>query len=625
MDSTADSRAGRADAPAPAAGERRQALPRLLRAARAHRRTMVLASAASVLNKLFDLAPPFLIGTAVDLLASGSHPLLARLGLEGAVQQLWGLALVTVVIWVLESVFEYAQKILWRNLAQTLQHELRMEAYAHVQGLEMGFFEDRHTGGLMSILNDDVNQLERFLDGGANAIVQVLTTVVAIGAVFFWLSPEVAWIAMLPMPFVLWGSIAYQRVLQPRYRDVRGEAGLLGSELAGNLAGVATIKAFTAEEREVERIRGRSEAYRRSNRRAIALSSAFSPLIRMVIVVGFTATLVAGGFAVLDEELTLGSYSTMVFLTQRLLWPLTQLGETFDLYQRAMASTARILDLLEVRPRIADGPRRLDPADVRGDVLFRDVTFRYLPGGPPAIERLTLHAPAGRTTAVVGATGSGKTTLIKLLLRFYDPDEGAILLDGVDVRELRLGDLRRAIGFVGQDVFLFHGSVRENVAYGRPGALDGEVEQAARVAEADEFVRALPLGYATLVGERGQKLSGGQRQRLSIARAVLRDPPVLVLDEATSSVDNETEAAIQRSLERLSVGRTTIVIAHRLSTVRHADRIHVLQQGRICESGTHEELLERDGVYAALWRVQTGEAAVAVRRPRLGAEAATDR
>jgi len=414
---------------------------------------------------------------------------------------------------------------------------------------------------------------------------------------------------MLPMPFILWGSVAYQKRLAPRYASVRDEVGRLNADLAGHLGGIATIKSFTAEDRELERIGERSEAYREANRKAIALSSAFSPLIRMVIVCGFTATLFYGGRLAWNGELSVGNYSVMVFLTQRLLWPLTRLGETFDLYQRAMASTQRILDLLDLRPGIEQGTRVLPVEAVRGELRFEHVDFRYHTGGE-VLSRIDLEIPAGSTVAFVGSTGSGKTTLVKLCLRFYDPSAGRVRLDGIDLRELELASLRRAFGLVSQDVFLFHGTVRENIAYGRPGATDEEVIAAACVAEADEFIRALPEGYDTIVGERGQKLSGGQRQRVSIARAVLKDPPILVLDEATSSVDNETEAAIQRSFDRISRGRTTLVIAHRLSTIRNADRIVVLEDGRICEQGTHDELIAAGGLYAALWRVQTGEALI---------------
>jgi ATP-binding cassette subfamily B protein len=326
----------------------------------------------------------------------------------------------------------------------------------------------------------------------------------------------------------------------------------------------------------------------------------------MVIVLGFMATLVYGGLLVVEGgSLAVGAYSVMVFLTQRLLWPLTRLGSTVDLYQRAMASTTRIFELLDTRVGIESGTRRLPVTEVEGEVVLDDVRFAY-GNGVPILHGISLRMPAGRTTAIVGATGSGKSTLIKLLLRFYDVTGGAVRVDGHDLRDLDMSDLRRAIGLVSQDVFLFHGTVAENIAYGSFGATREAVVAAATVAEAHDFIMDLPEGYDTVVGERGQKLSGGQRQRISIARAVLKDPPILILDEATSSVDNETEAAIQRSLERISRDRTTIVIAHRLSTVRNAHHIFVLDKGRIAEQGRHDDLVAHDGPYATLWRVQTG-------------------
>jgi len=582
-------------------------LGRLWAYAGPHRARIRLASAFSILNKVFDLAPPLLIGAAVDIVVQREDSLIAQLGWKDLSTQLYVLAAITVLVWVLESVFEYVFKVLWRNLAQTLQHEVRQDAYDHVQGLELRWFEDRSTGGLMAILNDDVNQLERFLDVGANELLQMMTTVVVIGIIFFTLDPGVAGLAFVPVPLVIWGSFLFQRRIAPRYADVRERVGLLNGQLSNNLGGIATIKSFTAEAHESRRIERESEAYRASNRRAIALSSAFSPLIRMVIVCGFTATLVIGGQHALDGTLAVGAFSTMVFMTQRLLWPLTRLGETFDLYQRAMASVKRVLDLIDTPTEIESGPERLPKDRCRGDVRFEGVEFAYQPE-VPVLRGLDLELPAGQTTAIVGSTGAGKSTIVKLLLRFYDVDAGRVAVDGKDVRTLDLHDLRAAIGLVSQDVFLFHGTVRENLAYGRRDASEGEIVEAARVAEALEFIEALPQGWDTIVGERGQKLSGGQRQRVSIARAVLKDPPILVLDEATSSVDNETEAAIQRSLEKLAIGRTTIVIAHRLSTVRNADRIYTLEHGRLAEVGTHEELVTSGGIYANLWSVQTGTA-----------------
>ena len=579
---------------------------RLLNYATTYKRWVFMASLHSVLGKVFDIMPPMLIGVAVDIVVQRQDSLLGRLGIVDLTQQLLVLGFVTLIIWILESVFGYIQRVQWRNLAQHIQHDLRVDTYNHVQHLEMAYFEDQSTGGLMAVLNDDINQLERFLDVGANDVVQIITTNIVIGGIFFAIAPSVAWMAAVPIPIIIWGSVRFQRLLAPRYRDVREQVSMINHHLSNSLGGIATIKSFTAEDYEAERLRFESNEYLERNRLAIRLSSAFTPLIRMVIVTGFIAITVAGGGLALDGALDVGAYSVLVFMTQRLLWPLTRLGETFDLYQRAMASTTRVLDLLAVKRKIVDGKRHLPLKSVRGHMWLDDVSFHYS-DGRSVIRRLDFDIPAGDTVAIVGATGAGKSTVIKLLLRYYDVTGGRVMLDGHDLRELRQVDIRNAIGLVSQDVFLFHGSVRENIAYGSFDVPDERIIAAARIAEAHEFISELPQGYDTIVGERGQKLSGGQRQRLSIARAVLKDPPILILDEATSSVDNETEAAIQRSLDRIVVGRTTVVIAHRLSTVRNADMIYVLQDGALAEKGRHADLLLHDGLYASLWRVQTGE------------------
>jgi ATP-binding cassette subfamily B protein len=583
----------------------RYPLQRLLHYGRNYRRQIWQAIACSILNKIFDLAPPVLIGVAVDVVVNQKDSLIAQLGIKDTFGQFLILSVLTVIIWILESAFEYAYGRLWRNLSQTIEHQLRLDAYQHLQNLELAYFEERSTGGLMSILSDDINQLERFLDIGANEVIQVITTVVVIGGIFFVMAPSVAWMAMLPMPFILWGSVAFQRRLAPRYADVREKVSLLNSRLTNNLTGITTIKSFTAEAYETARVAEESEAYRQSNRRAIALSAAFVPLIRMIILAGFTALLFYGGIEAVAGRMTAGTYSMLIFLIQRLLWPLTRLGETFDQYQRAMASTNRVMNLLDTPIAIHPGNISLPISSVKGELQLQNVTFAYQ-GRKPVIENLSLHIPAGKTIAIVGSTGSGKSTLVKLLLRLYEIETGTITLDGIDIRDLKLEDLRRCIGLVSQDVFLFHGTVSENIAYGSFEASDRDIIAAAKIAEADDFIQQLPHGYDTIVGERGQKLSGGQRQRIAIARAVLKDPPILILDEATSAVDNETEAAIQRSLERIIVDRTTIAIAHRLSTIRNADRIYVMERGKLVETGRHEELLEQMGIYASLWRVQSG-------------------
>lgn len=594
-------------------------LRNLWRHLRNHRRRTIFATTMSVLNKIFDIMPELLIGAAVDVVVNSEQSFIGRIvGTDDRFVQLTWLAIINVAAWVAESASQYIAQLTWRNLAQAVEHDTRMEAYRHVQSLEMAYFEDQSSGGLMAILNDDVNQLERFLDIGAHEIIITGANVVLVGAVFAAISPLLTVLAFLPIPIIVIGSLLYQRRLQPRYDAVRNAAGRIADTLTNSLGGIATIKAFNGEQRDVARVEAESANYRDVNRAAIRMSSAFVPLIRMAILAGFTMTLIVGGRAALRGDLEIGLFSVLVYMTQRLLWPLTRLGETLDQYQRAMASSRRIFGLLESKATILPGTAVL-PTPVAGAVRFDDVRFSY--GGDTSREvlrGLSIDIPAGETHAIVGATGSGKSTVVKLLLRLYEPTSGRITLDGVPVETLTFESLRGATGFVAQDVFLFHGTVRENLTYGRTDATDEEIRRAAELAEAAEFVEAMPEGYDSLVGERGIKLSGGQRQRLTIARAILRDPSVLILDEATSAVDNETEAAIQRSMERVSAGRTTIVIAHRLSTIRRAHRIHVMDSGQVIESGTHEELLVLGGLYAALWRVQTGEVVAAVEAPAPG-------
>jgi ATP-binding cassette subfamily B protein len=582
-----------------------QALARLLRYARGYRRRITLATLYSVLNKLFDVMPEILIGIAIDVVVRQKDSFVAGLGVTDPKWQMLLLAGLTLMIWIGESLFEYLHLVMWRNLAQDLQHAMRLDAYRHVQRLDLAYFEDRSTGNLVSILNDDVNQLERFFNGGANSLIQVVTTLLAVGGVFFAVSPLIALMAFTPIPVIVIGAFYFQRRAQPLYAEVRHRVGMLAGRLSGNISGITTIKSFATEELEAGAIQLDSEAYVSANRKAIAISSAFIPIIRMAILAGFVATFLLGGWMTLEGKLNVGAYGVLVFLTQRLLWPLTSLAETVDLFERAMASSRRILDLIEVPVRIRDRRDATVLEQVQGRIQYQDICFSYSPGHP-VLQHINLDIPASSTVAFVGQTGSGKSTLVKLLLRFYAPDSGRLLLDGHPVEDLQLDSLRRRMGLVSQDVFLFHGTVRENIAYGTPGASFEQVKAAADAAEASEFIRRLPQGFDTIVGERGQKLSGGQRQRLSIARALLKDPPVLILDEATSAVDNETEAAIQRSLLRISHTRTTLIIAHRLSTIVNADTIYVLDAGRIVESGNHEQLLAREGIYAGLWQVQTG-------------------
>ena len=565
-----------------------------------------LAILCSILNKIWDLAPPLLIGIAVDVVVQKEDSLLADWGIIDPWNQLIVLAVATFVIWGLESLFEYFYAILWRNLAQTVQHNLRLVTFDHVQHQAMSWFDEQQKGDLLAVMNDDINQLERFLDKGANDLLQVTTTVIVVGSVFLFLSWEIALFAVLPIPVILWGSFLYQKKLQSRYQEVRHTAGQLNALLENDLTGMATIQSFTSEEKELKRVETLSESYRSANKSAIRLSAAFVPLIRMAILAGFTATLLLGGRLALDGVLAVGAYSVLVFMTQRLLWPLTRLGETFDLYQRAMASSVRILTLLQRPSSIIDGDKALGKNEAQTSAIrFSNISFAY-PERDELFTDFNMEIESGMTIGVVGSTGSGKTTLTRFLLRFAEPSKGQISWGERSITEYTLSSLRDSIALVSQHVTLFPTTIRENIRYGREDATDKEIEDAAVIAEALDFIESLPKGWETSVGEGGYRLSGGQRQRIAIARAILKDAPLLILDEATSAVDNETEAALQRSISKISQNRTTIIVAHRLSTVRNANSIVVFENGSLIEQGTHDGLVARDGKYAALWRVQTG-------------------
>jgi len=496
--------------------------------------------------------------------------------------------------------------MLWRNLAQDVQHSFRKDSYEHIQNMDVAYFENQPTGRLTAILNDDINQLERFLNVGANDFLQVITSVLAVGCVFFILSPKIALFAFTPIPIIIFGAFYFQKKAEPRYAVVREYAGKLAGAINNNIAGIATIKSFTREPEEAENINQLSMDYSLANTKAIAISSAFIPLIRMAILSGFLFTFILGGLDTLNGKLEVGAYGILVFLTQRLLWPFTRLAETMDLYERGMASARRIFNLLDEPIQIKDH-NNAQALKLNGDIQFSNVNFAYSSSPRLILNNLNINISENTTHAFVGQTGSGKSTFAKLLLRFYQPQNGAINIGNVNINDVSIQSLRSQIGLVSQDIYLFNGSIYDNIKFGLPTASSEDIYKASQLAECHDFIQNLDEKYHTTIGESGIKLSGGQKQRISLARAILKNPKILILDEATSAVDNETEVAIQRSLTQISKNRTVIMIAHRLSTVVNADTIHVLDQGSIIEHGSHAELITKNGAYTRLWQVQTGQ------------------
>ncbi|WP_336000509.1 ABC transporter ATP-binding protein [Halorientalis halophila] len=573
----------------------------------------------SVVARVLDLLPPVLLGLAVDAILRNDKSFTLLLVPDAwipATQE--GKLFLTVGLiagaFFIGAAFHWVRNWGWNGFAQQIQHDIRTDTYDKMQRLDMDFFADKQTGEMMSILSNDVNRLENFLNDGMNSAFRLGVMVIGIAAILFWINWQLAVIALVPVPLIAYFTYRFIRTIQPKYAEVRSSVGQVNSRLENNLGGIQVIKSANTEGYESDRVEDVSRDYFDANWDAIDTRIKFFPGLRIISGVGFVLTFAVGGFWVLNgppgpftDRLYVGEFVTFILLNQRFIWPMAQFGQIINMYQRARASSERIFGLMDTPARIAADPDAEELVLDDGRVEYEDVTFAYDSEDEPVLEDVSFEVDGGETFALVGPTGAGKSTVLKLLMRMYDVDEGAIRVDGQDVRDVTIPSLREAIGYVSQETFLFYGTVAENIQYGSFDADREAVIEAAKRAEAHEFIRNLPEGYDTEVGERGVKLSGGQRQRIAIARAILKDPEILVLDEATSDVDTETEMLIQRSLDRLAEDRTTFAIAHRLSTIKDADRIVVVEDGRIVERGTHGDLLAENGLYANLWAVQAGE------------------
>ncbi|WP_266076512.1 ABC transporter ATP-binding protein [Haladaptatus caseinilyticus] len=583
-----------------------------------HLHWFVIGVLTSLSARFLALIPPVVLGVALDSIFDDTRPFSLPLVPNAWIPEttMGQFLLATEIMaasMVLAALSNFARSSSLNLFSHRVKHEVRTATYQWMQRLDMEFFDDHKTGELMSILNNDTNRLELFLDNMMGSAIQLFVLIIGIGWVLFTINAQLALVTLSVIPIAALFTWWFMRRVEAFYADIRSSVGDLNTRLENNLAGVEVIKTAGTEDFEGNRVRSASYEYFKRDWKALRMNFIYRPGLQLLTSVAFIATFIAGGLWVLSDPplgfsgtLFVGQLVTFLLLTQRMVEPLTQMSEVVDRYEDAKASSRRIFGLMSIPPTITDSPDATALDSVGGRVEYDHVDFAY-DDGERVIHDITFTADPGETVGLVGPTGAGKSTICKLLPRLYDVTAGEIRVDGTDVRDLTVESLREHIGYVGQDTFLFDGTVKENIEYGSFDASEEEIVAAAKAAEAHEFVTNLPEGYDTRVGERGVKLSGGQRQRISIARTILADPELLVLDEATSAVDTETEMLIQRSLDRLTEDRTTFIIAHRLSTVKGADTILSVEDGEIVERGTHEELLDNDGLYADLWRVQAGE------------------
>lgn len=573
-------------------------LGRLLRLLHGRRLLLALGVACALGYTLLSLVPPLLIRQVIQAIVAGDAAAASWIGV---------VALGIAGVAVLRGLCRYLDALVSHVVAYRILDELMVRVYAHLQRMPHRFFAHQRTGYLATRAVADVEAIEVFIAHAIAQAVQALLVPAAMIAVLFLIDPWLAFLTLVPMPLVAWFSLWCRPRFQAMWQRVRRQLAELGATFHEDVGGMAVVKSFA---RERERRAALAVQSRRFTEQIIwANMWTLVPTSSIEILAGVGAALVVwqGGLAGLAGQVSAADLFVFVVYLGHIYQPLLQLSALGEGLNNALASGERVFELLDTEPEIVDAPNAIAPPDADASVRFEGVVFGYDPARP-VLDGLELCVAPGETVALVGQTGAGKSTTISLVPRFYDVQGGTVLVGGHDVRGLRLDYLRGRVAMVLQDVFLFHGSVRDNLLMGRPTASFGEVREAARAANAEEFILEMPDGYDTLVGERGVRLSGGQKQRLSIARALLKDAPILILDEATSSVDVETEALIQDALARLTAGRTTLVIAHRLSTIRHADRIAVLQAGRVAELGSHEVLLARGGTYAQLYRLQAERA-----------------
>ncbi|MEA4931952.1 MAG: ABC transporter ATP-binding protein [Anaerolineaceae bacterium] len=560
--------------------------------------TMIILTTLTMLGLVgAQLLIPWIIRQLIDRLTT--QPLD-----QGTIDFITRISLIALVVFVARALMQFVRSYAAHIAGWGVVSDARRLVYEHIQRLSLRFYEDKQTGQLMSRIINDTDLFERMI---AHALPDVIVngiTLVGVTAILLSMNVRLTLLTLIPIPLIVLALIGYSKMVRPAFKNRQQSIGELNAVLNDSLSGIREVKAFAREEDELDKVDDKIQLVLHKNLRALKLMAIFNPIFDFAAGIGQLLVIYFGARMAITGTISIADLVAFFLYLDSFYTPVRNLGNSMEAVQESLAGFERIADILTVSPEIASPANpHVFTEPIQGNIRFDNVRFYYNQGEDVLMD-VNLDIPAGSTLALVGPTGVGKTTLVSLIPRFYDVIEGKVSVDGVDVREIEMDLLHQSVSMVLQDVFLFHGTVRENISFGKPDATEEDIIRAARIANAEEFIQHMPNGYDTLIGERGVKLSGGQKQRLSIARAVLKDSPILILDEATSSVDTETELLIQQALERLIKGRTTIIIAHRLSTVRNADRIVALEGTGIVESGTHDELLTKNGLYHKLYTAQ---------------------